>query len=215
MPKVSEQHKAEVRERLVRAAFECLREKGYERTTTREILARSGLSAGAFYHYFDSKDDLIAAAGSQTAESEVSAMVERVSAEDPPGVMLAKLAAALLTPPPRFTSLLPAARVQAAHQPVIRKSLSSYDERVVASLASFGRRAQSDGDLLKDIDIEALNELLIGIYESLQARGQSDTWVTSYERVMRVVIQLLAAGASPPGSRYRSVLVDALKKGEE
>jgi len=215
MPKVSEQHKAEVRKRLISAAFECFREKGYEGTTTREILARSGLSAGAFYHYFDSKDDLIAAAGTQTADSEVSAMVEQVSAEDPPGVLLAKLAAALLAPPPRFASMLPAVRVQAAHQPVIRESLSNYDERVVALLTSFSRQAQSEGDLLEDIDVEALNELVIGIYESLQARGQSDTWVTSYERVVRVFIQLLAAGASPPGSRYRSILIDALHEGEE
>lgn len=63
MPKVSEAHKTAVRESLIRAAIDCLEEKGYERTTTRDIMARAGLSAGAFYHYFGSKEELIAASG--------------------------------------------------------------------------------------------------------------------------------------------------------
>lgn len=211
MPKVSEEHKTQIRERLIRAAFECVREKGYDRTTTRDILARSGLSAGAFYHYFKSKDELIAAAGSQIARAEIAGIVSRpLSAGDTAGVTLAKIAAAQFRSPRAFTSELPAARVQAARVPAIRESLVNYDTRLLGALRQLGESAQADGDLREDVDIEALNELALTVYEGLQARGQSQTWVTSYERVARAFLQLLAYGATPDGSRYGEVLTEEL-----
>jgi AcrR family transcriptional regulator len=211
MPKVSEEHKTEVRERLMQAAFECLREKGYERTTTRDILTRAGLSAGAFYHYFRSKDDLIAAAGTFIAQAESAAIVTaQLSESDPAGVTLAKLASSLFRARASFASALPAARVHAAHVAAIRESLSNYDRRLLATLTGLGEAAQSDGDLRDDVDTDALMELALTVYEGLQARGQSDAWVTSYERVARTFLRLLAHGAASEGSRYREVLTSEL-----
>ncbi len=43
------------------AALELFYTKGYEKTTIRDIIGELGVSSGAFYHYFQSKEDVIIA----------------------------------------------------------------------------------------------------------------------------------------------------------
>ena len=45
--------------RIVDAAWQLFYEQGYEDTTVEEIISLSGTSRGSFYHYFESKDDLL------------------------------------------------------------------------------------------------------------------------------------------------------------
>jgi AcrR family transcriptional regulator len=50
------------RERLLQALAECLRERGYERTTVSQIGKRAGVSKSDFYKHFESKDACFLAA---------------------------------------------------------------------------------------------------------------------------------------------------------
>lgn len=49
------------RNAILAAARECFREKGYDNSTIRDIVRRTGLAAGTFYNYFSSKQDIFAA----------------------------------------------------------------------------------------------------------------------------------------------------------
>jgi AcrR family transcriptional regulator len=49
------------RARLIEAAAEVIGEKGYERASLEEIAARAGMTRGAFYGNFESKDELLLA----------------------------------------------------------------------------------------------------------------------------------------------------------
>ena len=49
----------ETKTELLTAAWELFAQNGYENTPINDILARVGVSKGAFYHYFDSKEDLL------------------------------------------------------------------------------------------------------------------------------------------------------------
>ena len=42
-------------------ALELFYKKGYENTTIKDIIEEIGVSKGAFYHYFESKEDVIVA----------------------------------------------------------------------------------------------------------------------------------------------------------
>lgn len=53
---------AERRAQIIRAALACFMRKGYNNTTMNDIVAESGLSKGAIYWYFESKDDLLRSA---------------------------------------------------------------------------------------------------------------------------------------------------------
>ncbi|WP_394849195.1 TetR/AcrR family transcriptional regulator [Pendulispora brunnea] len=60
---VPKQHRSRVtRERLLRAAVECLAELGWARTTMGVIADRAGVSRGASQHHFHTRDELVTAA---------------------------------------------------------------------------------------------------------------------------------------------------------
>jgi AcrR family transcriptional regulator len=46
--------------RLLAVATRLFAEKGFDRTSVQEIVDAAGVTKGAMYHYFDSKDDLLA-----------------------------------------------------------------------------------------------------------------------------------------------------------
>lgn len=48
-----------VRQRLVSEATRLFAEQGFEGTSVQEIVTAAGVTKGAMYHYFDSKDDLL------------------------------------------------------------------------------------------------------------------------------------------------------------
>jgi TetR/AcrR family fatty acid metabolism transcriptional regulator len=50
----------ETENRIYAAAIELMDRKGFERLTIADISKRAGVSVGAFYHYFRSKDDILA-----------------------------------------------------------------------------------------------------------------------------------------------------------
>ncbi|WP_166265765.1 TetR/AcrR family transcriptional regulator [Marinobacter caseinilyticus] len=56
-----ERNRINNRNAILLAARECFRELGYEKTTIRDIVRRTGLAAGTFYNYFSSKRDIFAA----------------------------------------------------------------------------------------------------------------------------------------------------------
>ncbi len=51
--------KGAAKEIIINAAWELFQEKGYEETTLKDIIERSGTSRGAFYHNFRSKEDVL------------------------------------------------------------------------------------------------------------------------------------------------------------
>jgi AcrR family transcriptional regulator len=58
MPKISEERKAERREQILTGARRCFAEYGYEGATVVRLERATGLSRGAIFNYFGSKDAL-------------------------------------------------------------------------------------------------------------------------------------------------------------
>ncbi|UYZ23329.1 TetR/AcrR family transcriptional regulator [Mesobacillus jeotgali] len=57
-PIVSEEYKEKKRQEILQSAHVCFAEKGFEASTVDDIVAHSGLSKGAIYNYFKSKDEI-------------------------------------------------------------------------------------------------------------------------------------------------------------
>lgn len=60
MPKLDEKTQLARRERIIDAAERCFARQGFHRTSMQDICREAGISAGALYLYFTSKEDLIA-----------------------------------------------------------------------------------------------------------------------------------------------------------
>ena len=61
MPKVSQAYLDARRAQILEAARRCFVRNGFHETSMQDVFAESGLSSGAVYRYFSSKDDMILA----------------------------------------------------------------------------------------------------------------------------------------------------------
>lgn len=69
-PIVSEEYKEKKRQEILHSAHACFAKKGFEASTVDDIVAHSGISKGAIYNYFKSKDEIyLALMDGQTNET--------------------------------------------------------------------------------------------------------------------------------------------------
>lgn len=59
MPRTTDGDGAPVPQRLLAAATRLFADRGYDRTSVQEIVEAAGVTKGALYHYFGSKEDLL------------------------------------------------------------------------------------------------------------------------------------------------------------
>ena len=91
MPKVSQQHRDARREQILAAARRCFLRDGFHATSMQDLFAESGLSSGAVYSYFASKDDVIEAIAEENIRGVLSV---GAPIRDRSGKMLAALSVA-------------------------------------------------------------------------------------------------------------------------
>ncbi len=82
-----------VPERLLRAATRLFAERGYEGTSVQEVVAAAGVTKGAMYHYFGSKDDLLYEIYGRVLRMQTEHLV-RIASRDAPVVERVRAAAA-------------------------------------------------------------------------------------------------------------------------
>lgn len=83
MPKVSDEHRAAKRAEIIDAAIRVLMRNGYARSSMADIIAESGMSAGAIYGYFPGKQDILRAVAEQVLGRRL-AEIEVLSADHVP-----------------------------------------------------------------------------------------------------------------------------------
>ena len=83
MPRVSEDHLTALREQILAAARRCFLRKGLHNASMQDLIAEAGLSVGAVYRYFKSKDEIINAMTQQVAGG-LLAQFDEVAARDLP-----------------------------------------------------------------------------------------------------------------------------------
>lgn len=69
MPKVTEAYREARRDEIIAAALRCFSTRGFQRTSMADIIAESGLSAGAIYGHFTGKQELFSAVAARILTS--------------------------------------------------------------------------------------------------------------------------------------------------
>lgn len=82
MPRVSPEHLERRRRQILDAARVCFVRKGFHQTSMQDVFTESGLSAGAVYRYFKSKDELVIALAS-TAAGDIRSRMSEAIQRDP------------------------------------------------------------------------------------------------------------------------------------
>jgi AcrR family transcriptional regulator len=79
VPKVSPRYRNERRAQILTAARRCFVRNGFHQTSMQELVREAGMSSGAVYRYFDSKDAMIIAIAEENLDQVVT--IVRDSAE--------------------------------------------------------------------------------------------------------------------------------------
>ena len=76
MPRVTDEHREHMRRRIQGAALSCIGRKGFSAVSMADIIAESGLSAGAVYVYYKGKDELFLDASRSVMRDRLSLLDE-------------------------------------------------------------------------------------------------------------------------------------------
>jgi TetR/AcrR family transcriptional regulator, transcriptional repressor of aconitase len=82
MPRVSQSYLDSRRRQIMDAAITCFARRGFDQATMQDIVAETGLSAGAIYRYFRSKEDIVAAIAAEHHAAEAAALAEWRAGDD-------------------------------------------------------------------------------------------------------------------------------------
>jgi len=82
VPKVTEEYRAARRQEIADAALRAFRRKGFHATSMAEIISEAGMSAGAIYGHYPSKDALVVDVATRIVDRRI-ADVEQLAALDP------------------------------------------------------------------------------------------------------------------------------------
>jgi AcrR family transcriptional regulator len=164
------------REDLLAGAVQCLREKGYARTTARDIVAASGTNLASIGYHFGSKEALLNEALQQCFD-EYLEQITRIVFADPSATPLQRVRAsweALVSAVEQHRTLEVAfveALAQAERVPELRAQLAECYERARATVADMVR-ASVDG--LSDSTARQVASFLIAVYHGLQTQWLLD-----------------------------------------
>lgn len=196
MPKVSAEHKREVRQRLLNATWQVIERDGPEGATTRAILDEADMSTGALYSYFPSKGDLFTALAewqveerrAQLANVDTSALEGLLPNASEEVYSLIQLVLALFAKPdesPAFTWFRSRTDTDA------RPALTRVNQSMLDLFGPQVRTAQDAGVLDQTLDTEALVEMLDILLMGMCQRHFTETYVTSHDRVGGVALTIL------------------------
>ncbi len=147
------------REDLLEAAKQCLAERGYARTTVRDIVAASGTNLAAINYHFGTRDKLLQQAMLESSASAVTQILDALPADDPadPTARLEAFWHSLIT---SFVDNAPLWHAnaeclnQALHSPELRTELADAQGRARRGLTD----AFGDGDT----NVGAILQTMIG-----------------------------------------------------
>ncbi len=149
---------------ICQAAMACFAEKGVRGTSVADIIARSGLSAGAIYHHFDSKHAVVVEVARLTVEQALADVREYDPAGPVSPRVLFESAVAGLMKNPQGSKLMVQLWAGAALDPELRALLESQmallRDGVKARLAGWRKGRGGAPDSTAD---EQVTQLLVGL----------------------------------------------------
>ena len=192
MPKVSEEHRQRRREEILDAARRCFARYGYEGATVARLEEETGLSRGAIFNYFPTKEAIFIALverdqerfGGVWVNDGYEAAVRAIAEEEPAWLAVYLESARRLRTDPDFKQ-----RRREAGKPIER----ALDEWLL--------RARASGELRDDLPAETLGTFLGIVIDGLAVRAAAGLAAPPLDDILRLVADATSAA---PGTRART-----------
>ena len=167
VPRVSDDHLTARREQILVAARTCFLRNGLHTTSMQDLIREAGLSVGAVYRYFKSKNEIINAIAESIAGG-VTRRLEELAAADPrpslPETMsrVLKIIDVQLEPGGGFP-LAVQVWAEATLDPAIGTIVRERYAGIRAAFRTIARRAVEAGELPAGTDVDAVASALFGM----------------------------------------------------
>ena len=213
MPKISPAHEQQRRAQILQAALLCFARQGYRATSMDDVVRESGLSVGAIYSYFPSKEDLFLALSDERSDQALAYMNDVFRR---PGPMTEKSREAvdyffnMLS-----DELLTMARVTVEFMNEASKSdrLKERQQLRCERMRGFFRwllsEGQAKGEVRGDVDVNAAAELMLALNQGLLLLSAAGLRGESLEALKPAYLSFLNTGLSGPTSPFVAALEPA------
>jgi AcrR family transcriptional regulator len=206
VPKVSPAHEQQRREQILAAAMACFARQGYHATSMDDVVRECGLSVGAIYTYFPSKEDLFLALAELRSTQSLAHLNELFRRPGP----LADKAREAVDYFFDFLSdeLVPLARVNLEFWSQAAKSerLQAWQARRCDALRQFYQwllfEAQRGGEIRQDVDVPATAELLMALNEGILTMSVAGVASVPRDALKAAYINLINGGLAASSKQF-------------
>ena len=198
MPRVSQDHLDARRRQVVEAALRCFARNGIHPTSMQDIFREAGLSAGAVYRYFPTKDSLVAAVVEQVLGLSQSAVNSgHARPQESPGLedVVDRLLGVFTAPGPGDEQVRYGLALQiwaeAIRSPQVGDALRTSTQRLRAAVAERIIEGQTRGQLRSDIEPLGLARALTALFEGYAFQRALDPAIDTgaYQRAVRALLE--------------------------
>ena len=205
MPKISQAKRDARQQQILDAALACFSEQGFHQTGMADIVRRSGLSHGAVYLYFQSKDELIEALAVDRHRQEALLNAAAAHPEDPIEALraLVRLYALALTDPAGEAMRRVGVNgwAEALRNARVRTSVVEGIDIPRSVITTLVKRAQSDGLLSGSLSADAIARTLIATFQGFVLQA---VWKQPIDvEACIAVIEAMLSGLAAPETRRR------------
>ncbi len=175
------------RQQILDAAAECFRRSGFHGASISQICKTVGMSPGHLYHFFESKEAIIAGIVERNLKSSLETISRLEAGKDVFGDMLEGVDQVLAEKGnPDTVGLWLEVLAEAARNPAVARVVRDADRKMrerVAHLADTGRKSRG---IESQLDSGAVVEVLMGLFE-----GVTNRIVQSPDRDTEAVAQVM------------------------
>jgi AcrR family transcriptional regulator len=198
VPKVGQEHLDARRRQIVDAAIACFARDGFHRATMQDICREAGLSAGAVYRYFASKDEIVEAIADERHAREAG-FIERAEGSGGGIEGLRELGRAffssLADPDERRRRLLGVqVWAEALRNPAVHRLVMRGTERQIEEVAKLAREAQERGELDESLVPNGVARVMTALFQGfvLQQAWDERADVATYFETVEAMVDALA-----------------------
>jgi TetR/AcrR family transcriptional regulator, repressor for uid operon len=190
---------------ILDAAGVCFAEQGFHGTSMARLARAAGMSVGHIYHYFDSKEAIIAAIVQQELAKRLEVFEQLKKQDDVLQALIDRADQGLATRmDKRETGLRLEILAEAGRSPQIAAALRAADEAVRRTFREVVAKALGRRAAMSAADLEARIEVVIGVFDGMMIRAvrHPDLDRAAALRALKLAIRhLLTAPAAQPPSR--------------
>ena len=174
MPRLSSEQQNTRRNRILDAAELCFAQQGFHRTTMHDICAKAGISAGALYVYFASKEQLIEGLTERDREEFLGHFATFGNARDFNETLAQLFENCVANQPPHKAALWLEICAEATRNPTIRHTHLRFKAALRDSVHQLVIKAKADGRITPALPISESVSVILMIADGFFCQKATD-----------------------------------------